>query len=64
MGIWALTFGGVIPIGSIYAGTLAQNLGIPATFIISASICLIFTVVLSIFTKPDKILLEQESIEA
>ena len=39
MGIWALVFGGVVPLGSIFAGTCAQYLGISWTLIISALVC-------------------------
>jgi MFS family permease len=48
MGIWTLTFGGVMPIGSLYAGALAQKIGIPDTLILSGVICIIFTAVMSI----------------
>ena len=39
MGIWALIFGGMIPLGSLEAGLMADNLGTPATMAIGALIC-------------------------
>ena len=39
MGIWALIFGGMIPLGSLEAGLMADLLGTPATMAIGAVIC-------------------------
>ena len=39
MGIWALIFGGMIPLGSLQAGLMADLLGTPATMAIGALIC-------------------------
>jgi MFS family permease len=39
MGIWALIFGGMIPLGSLEAGLLADLVGTPATMAIGALIC-------------------------
>jgi MFS family permease len=39
MGIWALIFGGMIPLGSLEAGLMADFLGTPATMAIGAVIC-------------------------
>lgn len=39
MGIWALIFGGMIPLGSLQAGLMADWLGTPATMAIGALIC-------------------------
>jgi MFS family permease len=39
MGIWALIFGGMIPLGSLEAGLMADMLGTPATMAIGALIC-------------------------
>jgi MFS family permease len=39
MGIWALIFGGMIPLGSLEAGLMADVLGTPATMAIGALIC-------------------------
>jgi MFS family permease len=39
MGIWALIFGGMIPLGSLEAGLMADFLGTPATMAICALIC-------------------------
>ena len=39
MGIWTLIFGGMIPLGSVQAGLMADFLGTPATIAIGALIC-------------------------
>jgi MFS family permease len=39
MGIWALIFGGMIPLGSLEAGLLADLIGTPSTMAIGALIC-------------------------
>ena len=39
MGIWALIFGGMIPLGSLQAGLMADWIGTPATMAIGALIC-------------------------
>jgi len=39
MGIWTLIFGGMIPLGSLEAGVMADLLGTPATMAIGALIC-------------------------
>ena len=39
MGIWTLVFGGMMPLGSLQAGFLADLLGTPATIAIGALIC-------------------------
>ena len=39
MGIWALIFGGMIPLGSLEAGILADFIGTPGTMAIGALIC-------------------------
>ena len=39
MGIWALIFGGMIPLGSLEAGLMADFVGTPATMAIGALIC-------------------------
>ena len=39
MGIWTLIFGGMIPLGSLQAGVMADYLGTPATMAIGALIC-------------------------
>ncbi len=45
MGIWALLFGGVVPLGSLQAGTMAQYLGATPTLIIGAIICTIAAII-------------------
>jgi MFS family permease len=39
MGIWTFIFGGMIPLGSLEAGVLADFIGTPATMAIGALIC-------------------------
>ncbi|HWM25777.1 MAG TPA: MFS transporter [Chthoniobacterales bacterium] len=39
MGIWTLIFGGMIPLGSLQAGLMADFLGTPATIAIGALVC-------------------------
>jgi len=39
MGIWALVFGGAVPIGSMEAGTLAHWIGAPSTIVLGAILC-------------------------
>ncbi|HKP02886.1 MAG TPA: MFS transporter [Chthoniobacterales bacterium] len=39
MGIWTLIFGGMIPLGSLQAGVMADFLGTPSTMAIGALIC-------------------------
>jgi MFS family permease len=39
MGIWALIFGGMMPVGGLEAGTLSQLFGVPVTVAIGALVC-------------------------
>jgi predicted MFS family arabinose efflux permease len=39
MGIWALIFGGMMPVGGLEAGTLSHLFGVPATVAIGALVC-------------------------
>jgi MFS family permease len=39
MGIWALVFGGMMPLGSLQAGFLSQNFGVLASIQVGAMIC-------------------------
>jgi predicted MFS family arabinose efflux permease len=41
MGVWALVFGGMMPLGSLEAGLLARAVGVPATIAIGAIVCAI-----------------------
>jgi hypothetical protein len=47
MGIWSLVFGGMIPLGNIFAGTFAQYFGIAATLVTSSVVCILFTLIQS-----------------
>ncbi|HEX7589197.1 MAG TPA: MFS transporter, partial [Anaerolineae bacterium] len=42
MGVYSLTFGGLTPIGSLFAGAMAERTGAPATVIAGAAITLAF----------------------
>lgn len=55
MGIWALVFGGMIPLGSFFAGACSQILGIQRTLLISAIVCFIFTLALSLLSGKEKV---------
>ena len=39
MGIWALVFGGMMPVGGMEAGFLSQALGVPGAVSVGALIC-------------------------
>jgi len=39
MGVWALIFGGMVPVGSLEAGSLAHWIGTPATIAFGAVMC-------------------------
>lgn len=39
MGIWALVFGGMLPVGGLEAGSLSHWLGVPVTVAIGALVC-------------------------
>ncbi|MGB9781013.1 MFS transporter [Caldanaerobacter sp.] len=52
MSVYSLVFGGVTPIGSLYAGSLAQRFGSHITFIVSGAIAIAYSAyVLSKFRK-------------
>ena len=39
MGIWALVFGGMMPVGGMESGFLAHAVGVPWTIAVGALIC-------------------------
>jgi len=39
MGIWALVFGGMMPVGGMEAGVLSHRLGVPWAVAIGAIVC-------------------------
>ena len=39
MGIWALVFGGTIPLGGLESGLLSQAVGVPWTVAMGALVC-------------------------
>lgn len=51
MGIWALVFGGMTPLGSLQAGTISQHLGVLATIKIGAAVCALAGVVTWLATR-------------
>jgi len=54
MGVWALIFGGMVPVGSLEAGALAHWLGTPVTVAFGAIVCSMAALVawLSIRNRP------------
>ncbi|MEO8615994.1 MAG: MFS transporter [Luteolibacter sp.] len=51
MGVWALIFGGMMPFGSLEAGVLARMVGVPATIIFGAMICMIAAAVTLVIVR-------------
>jgi predicted MFS family arabinose efflux permease len=51
MGIWALVFGGMMPIGGMEAGALSHWLGVPWAVAIGAVVCGAATLVTWIFVR-------------
>jgi hypothetical protein len=45
MGIWALVFGGMMPLGGIESGLLSQAVGVPLTVAVGAIVCALAGVV-------------------
>jgi MFS family permease len=45
MGIWTFVFGGMMPLGSLQAGLMADVIGTPATIAIGALICALAAIV-------------------
>jgi hypothetical protein len=39
MGIWALVFGGMMPLGGMESGLLSQAIGVPGTIAVGALVC-------------------------
>ena len=39
MGIWALVFGGMMPVGGVESGLLSQAVGVPSTIAVGALVC-------------------------
>ncbi|MEI7474352.1 MAG: MFS transporter [bacterium] len=50
MGIWALVFGGMVPLGNLFGGVVAQYIGIKITLIICALVCMLFATYRAIYT--------------
>ena len=48
MGIWALLFGGMMPLGSLFTGLFAEHFGVPTTLLFSSIICPLFTFFLTL----------------
>jgi fumarate reductase subunit D len=49
MSVYSLVFGGVTPIGALYAGSLAEKLGAHITFIISGIIGILYLMYVILF---------------
>ncbi len=51
MGIWALVFGGMMPVGGLEAGTLSHWFGVPWTVAIGAIVCAAAALVTWLFVR-------------
>ena len=51
MGIWALVFGGMMPVGGIEAGALSHWLGVPGAVAIGAVVCGVAALVTWLFVR-------------
>jgi hypothetical protein len=40
MGIWMIAFSGSAPLGSLWAGRVAQSFSVPLVMLVSATLCL------------------------
>jgi len=54
MGIWALAFGGAVPIGGLEAGTLAHYFGAPATIAFGAAVCALAALGTALVTRKSR----------
>lgn len=64
MGIWALIFGGTIPIGSFLVGIVSERFGIALTLLACSIICPLFTFILSLYSKEEVRTEPKELVEA
>jgi predicted MFS family arabinose efflux permease len=56
MGIWALVFGGMMPLGGLEAGTLSHYLGVRWAIAVGAAVCALAALVVWVIVpsrKPD-----------
>jgi len=51
MGMWALVFGAMVPLGSLEAGALAHWIGAPATIAVGAVVCALAAVVTLLISR-------------
>ena len=51
MGIWALVFGGMMPVGGMEAGALSHWLGVPGAVAIGAIVCGVAALVTWLFVR-------------
>ena len=51
MGVWALIFGGMMPIGGLQAGTLSHYLGVPWTLAIGGTVCALSALVIWLIVR-------------
>jgi len=51
MGVWALVFGGMMPLGSLEAGVVAHAFGVPATIRVGALVCALAAFVTLVIVK-------------
>jgi predicted MFS family arabinose efflux permease len=64
MGIWALIFGGTMPIGSFLVGIVSERFGIALTLLACSIICPLFTFILSLYSKEEEQAKPKELVEA
>jgi MFS family permease len=53
MGVWALVFGGMMPVGGLEAGTVSHFLGVKWTIAIGALVCACAAAAAARRTNPD-----------
>ena len=51
MGIWALVFGGMMPIGGMESGLVSQAIGVPLTITIGAALCAVAGLIVWLCTR-------------
>jgi MFS family permease len=63
MGIWALIFGGTMPVGSLFVGMFSHKFGISPTLLLCAIICPLFTFALSLNPYEDAEMGQEKLVE-
>ena len=55
MGVWALAFGGAVPIGGLEAGSLAHAIGAPSTIALGAAVCALAAVAVACLPRIEEV---------